>query len=153
MPVPELILRPDRGKMAYRLKCRFALAAYPSERALEKAKFAAAEQFVRDMAKQGWQHLEKHGFKMAGPFPALVAATLPPRSQQEQWHVASAKAQAAARLGAHPGRLSGSGYASIVPPVAESERWEFELAGVFVRETLRVEYPDEHEEREMLKNA
>ena len=150
----EIILRPDRGKQAYRMRCSFSIGAFPSERSLEKAKYAFAEQFVRDMAKQGWEYLDKYGFELTGPEAPVEVMTLPPRRQQEQWHVASAQMLAAAQAGARPDRLSrNGGYARNVPPVAESEKWEFKLAGVFVREALRVEYPDEHEEKEILEHA
>ncbi len=150
--MPELLLRPDLGKRAYRLRCRFAVGAYPSRGFLEKAKVACAEEFVIDMAKQGWEYLDKYGFRMTGPYPVVEVINLPSRSQQERWHQPSAEIMAAVVAGARIGRIAqDGGYARPVPLVAESDRWEFELAGVFVHKTILMEYPDEHEEREALK--
>lgn len=148
----ELLLRPDHGKQAYRLRCRFSVGAYLDERSLEKAKYAAAGEFVKDMAKRGFHYLDKHGFEMTGPHSPVEAMTLPKRRQQEQWHIASAEMMAAAQAGVRFGPVGG-GYARAVTPVAESEKWEYELSGVFIHNTLRVEYPDEHEEREVLRHA
>jgi|SRR3972149_2774279 len=145
----ELLLRPDLGKKAYRLRCRFRIGAYPSERTLEKAKYKAAELFVRDMAKQGWEHLEPHGFKMSGPFPATETGYLPKRSQQERWHVPSRELIGAV-LNSYTPRLPvahDNSYARIVPLVTETDDWEFELAAVFVHPTILTEVPDAHEER------
>lgn len=144
----ELLLRPDLGKKAYRLKCRFVIGAFPSERTLELAKYHAADLFVRDMAKQGWQYLDEHGFKMTGPFPAVEVISLPSRSQQQRWHTPSSELFAAIQAGYRPDRLVRNGsHAKSVPLITETDDWEFELAGVFVHETLLAEVPDEHEER------
>lgn len=147
--MPELLLRPDLGKKAYRLRCRFSVGAFPSERSLEKAKYAAAEMFVTDMAKQGWHYLDRHGFKMTGPYPAVEVVQLPKRSQQERWHVPSADIMSAVATGTRIGRIAqDGGYAKPVPLLAESDRWEFELAAVFTHKTILTEYPDKHEERQ-----
>ena len=149
----ELLLRPDLGKKAYRLKCRFIVGAFPSDRTLEKAKYEAADLFVRDMAKQGWQYLDEHGFKMTGPFPATEIVILPKRSEQERWHTPTRELLSAALAG-HPLRAShrGEGYVRNVPSLDSTDSWEFELAGVFVHDTLLAEMPDTHEEQEALKN-
>lgn len=144
----ELLLRPDLGKKAYRLKCRFLIGAYPSERTLEKAKFHAADLFIQDLAKQGWENVSKHGFKMSGPFAAVQVINLPKRSQQERWHTPSKDMIAAVSAGYKPPPPPPESYVQTVPDVAESEDWEFELAGVFVHSTIMTELPDLHEERE-----
>lgn len=148
MPSLELLLRPDLGKKAYRLKCRFLIGAYPSERTLEKAKFHAADLFIRDMAKQGFENVSRHGFKMSGPFAAVQVVNLPKRSQQEQWHTPSKDMIAAIHQGYTPTLPTPPSYVQTVPPVAESDDWEFELSGVFVHPTIMTEVPDPHEERE-----
>lgn len=134
----EVLLRPDLGKRPYRLKCRFITNAFPTERMLEKAKHEAAGLFVRDMAKQGWQHLGGHGFKMSGPFPATEIVTLPKRSEQERWHTPSAQMLASQSFQRKP---QASSYARIVPLITETDSWEFELAAVFVHDTLLTEIP------------
>ena len=55
-----LLIRPDLGYKPYRLKCRFIMPKHPSVPHLMTAKVEAAELFVRDMAKQGWEYLDKH---------------------------------------------------------------------------------------------
>ena len=143
------LVRPDRGKRAYRLRCRFQIDAFPKASFLEKAKYAAAEAFVRDMAKRGWQHVEKYGFRMTGPFPATVTVNLPKRSQQMPWAIPSRDLLPAIQAGYRFGpRESSSPYISEVPLLGETDRWEYELAGVFVHETILTESPDEHELKE-----
>jgi len=148
--MPELMLRPDLGKKAYRLRCRFSIGAFPSRDVLEKAKVACAERFVIDMAKQGWDYLDKYGFRMSGPYPPTEIVNLPSRSKQERWHQPSAEIMAAVMAGARI-RAQDDGYVKAVPPVALSDYWDFELAGVFVHNTILTEYPDKHEESEALK--
>src|SRR3990167_8739336 len=142
--VAELLLRPDLGKRAYRLKCRFVVGAFPNERTLEKAKYEAAELFVRDMAKQGWQYMGEHGFKMQGPFPATVTMTLP---NEARWHIPSRELLPAISQGYGVRAAIDGGYARNVPLITETDSWEFELAGVFIRETIMTEVPDAHEEK------
>ena len=145
----ELLLRPELGKKAYRLKCRFVIGAFPSERTLEKAKYEAAGRFIRDMAKQGWQHVEPHGFKMSGPFPHTEIVILPKRSEQEQWHTPSRQMLASGRFAR---AVIDGGYVRSVPLVTETDSWEFELAGVFIHSTILTEVPDAHEEQEAINN-
>lgn len=130
------------------MKCRFIVGAFPSERGLREAKYEAAGRFVRDMAKRGWGYLDKHGFKMTGPYPETPIMTLPKRSQQERFHTPSREMLAGVQAGHRFNHMSrDSGYARDVPLIAETDSWEFELAGVFVHETILTEVPDEHEER------
>ena len=138
----EVLLRPDLGKRAYRLKCRFITNPFPNERMLELAKYEAADLFVRDMAKQGWQYTG-NGFKMAGPFPKTELVLLPKRSEQEQWHMPSREMLA---TGHFPRKPLQSKYAAEVPLITETDSWEFELAAVFIRDTILTEVPDLHEE-------
>lgn len=144
-----LLVRPDIGHRAYRLRCRFRVGAYPTQDWLDKAKYTAAEQFVADLAKQGWTYLDKHGFKMSGPFVPVEIVNLPTRHQQAQWHMKSSEMLNKLGTG-QQFRAASASYASIVPPVAECEYWEFELAGVFVHQTLLTERPDAHEEKKGL---
>jgi len=146
----ELLVRPDLGKKPYRLKCRFLIGAFPSERILERAKYKAAEMFVADMAKQGWDYLDQYGFKMTGPFAAVQTVNLPKRSQQQRWHMPSREIIAAVERG-HLSRWTvpdGPNWVKEVPRITETDDWEFELSGVFVHETIVAQYPDRHEERE-----
>lgn len=146
-----LLLRPDLGKRAYRLRCRFTVNAFPDTAMLERAKVQAAEMFVRDMAKQGWEYLDKHGFKMTGPFIPMKIVALPKRHQQARWHTSSHELLAQARAGFRSPALSEPNYVTAVPALSETESWDFELAGVFVHKTILTESPDPHEEKEVLK--
>lgn len=142
----EILVRPNRETKAYRLRCRFSIVAFPKPRFLERAKFEAAEEFVSDMAKQGWTYVSKFGFKMTGPFPKTVTVTLPKRSQQDRWHIPSAEMIRAVRAGYTIDRPPPVDYVSTVPLITETDEWEYELAGVFTRPELLTERPDEHEE-------
>ncbi len=147
----ELILRRDLGKKAYRLKCRFRIGSYPNERMLEKGKFEAAGMFVTDMAKQGYEYVDQYGFKMSGPFPYVETVQIPKRSEQKRWNDSSKALFASIQSGNFKRGAEDGGYAREVPRIEETDDWEFELAGVFVHETLVFQTADEHEEKEELK--
>lgn len=138
----NLLLRPDLGKKAYRLRCRFRVGAYPGARFLEKAKYAAGEQFIRDMQVRGWEYVDRYGFRMTGPYapvePTTIHVIRPPSSR----NMLTAVAQGARFLPTDQGSQ-----AQAMPVLHESENWEFELAGVFVHKTILTERPDPHEER------
>lgn len=140
----EVLVRPDRGKKAYRLRCRFTVEAFPNLGFLERAKFRAAQAFVEDMRKRGWEYLNSHGFKMTGPFPAIEVVRLPPRSLQPRWHQPSQEVLQRIMAG-QVVRTNGTTYASGVPALGTCEKWEYELAGVFVHDTILTEMPDEKE--------
>lgn len=143
-----LLVRPDMERKAYRLRCRFKVNAFPSEDLLTKSKYKVAEMFVEALAKQGWEYLDKHGFKMTGPFAPLEIVNLPKRHQQAQWHMKSSELIRHLNQGEKV-RAKAETYTSNVPPLAECEEWEFELAGVFVHKTLLAETPDPWEERKV----
>ena len=151
MGYANLLLRPDLGKKAYRLRCRFTVPAFPRKDWLDKAKVTAAEAFVRDMAKQGFEYVDKYGFEMTGPFAPLVRGSLPKRHEQERWHQSSREMLPGLMRGVAP-RASGGGYVSVVPSLNETEQWDYELKGVFVHKTILVEQPDSHElEKELVR--
>ena len=145
--------RPDLGKKPYRLKCRFQIPAYSGERLLERAKYAAAEAFIADMAVKGWQYIgessrlapDARGFRMTfmGAHVEIMSSVKRPKRPPS-----SAKMQAAVMQGATFRAPDDEG-ASVrtVPHFAEAEFWDYELAGVFLRDTLLMEVPDLHEER------
>ena len=126
------------------MKCRFLIGAFPSERMLEKAKYEAADLFVRDMAKRGWQYMDKHGFTMKGPFPATETVSL---QGQGRWHIPSRELLPAVSQGYGVRAAIDGGYARNVPLITETDSWEFELAGVFIHDTIMTEVPDPHEEK------
>jgi len=140
----EVLVRPDRGKKAYRLRCRFTVEAFPNPDFLERAKFRAAETFVEDMRKQGWEYLNSYGFKMTGPFPAIEVVNLPSRSLQPRWHQPSQEVLQRIMAG-QVVRTNDTSYASDVPSLGACEKWEYELAGVFAHETILTEMPDKKE--------
>lgn len=132
---------PDLGKKAYRLHCRFTVGAYPSYRVLEKAKYRAAELFVRDMAKQGFQYVDRHGMTMVFRGASVQVMNLgkpkrPPSSRQMLPHV-----------------MQGAKFRSEwEPPIqnallpSETESWDYELSAVFVHDTILMDVPGRHEE-------
>ena len=140
----EVLVRPDRSKRAYRLRCRFRVEAFPNPGFLERAKFRAAETFVEDMHKQGWEYLNSHGFKMTGPFPAIEVVNLPKRSLQPRWHQPSQEVLQRIMAGQRV-RATGNGFASDMPGLGACEKWEYELAGVFVHNTILTETPEDQE--------
>lgn len=141
MNAPQLLLKPDLGYKAYRLRCKFTIGADPRPEFLQKAKYAAAEQFREDMHKQGWEYVERYGFHMTGPRPAMSARPVAkrmrvPSAREMLPHVAQG-----ARF------LAPEAYGvQNVPLIGESEDWEYEIAGIFVHKTILVESPDLHEE-------
>ena len=146
----ELIIRPDLGKHPYRLRCRFTVPAYPNAILLERAKYQAADLFIRDMRKQGWEYMPRHGFTMSGPYPVTDTAPLPKRSAQPKWHTPSREVLQRIEAG-QTVRAADADFAKEVPKLSESENWEYELAGVFLRDMIRSVVPDPHEEKEALK--
>lgn|SRR3990167_7272440 len=136
-----LIIKPNRDKRAYRLKCRFKIEPYPRVDRLEREKVRVAEMFVEDMKKQGWDYVERYGFSMAGPFPYVAPVTIhmpPPLSARG---MVRNVAQGARYLDE-----SGS-MATEVPKLHATEWWEFELKGTFAREEILTERADPHEEK------
>ena len=140
----EVLVRPDRGKRAYRLRCRFTVEAFPNPEFLDRAKFRAAQAFVEDMRKQGWENLGSHGFKMTGPFPAIEVVNLPPRSLQPRWHQPSQEVLQRIMAGQKV-RTNGKGFTSDVPALGTCEKWEYELAGVFAHNTILTEMTEARE--------
>ena len=141
MNAPQLLLRPDLGKRAYRLRCQFHIGQRPRRDFLERAKYAAAEKFIADMHRQGWEYVERYGFRMIGPFPTLRPIAIPKRVR-----VPSAREMLEGVKQGNPYRAAPSYGVQNVPLVAESEEWTYELAGVFVHKTILMDYPDQHEE-------
>ena len=127
----------DLGKKAYRLRCRFRVGAFPGPRILEKAKYIAAEQFVHDMHTQGWEYVDRFGFAMTGPYPAVDAITVHQVRQPSAREMLAGGAAQGNRF-----RKQGGTVAQNVLPLAENENWEYELAGVFVHNVIVAEVPD-----------
>ena len=152
--MPELLLRPDLGKKAYRLRCRFTVEAYTLPDRIDKYKFKMAEKWVADMYKQGWDYdpnvlpLDDRGFKLRGPFSATPITGLPklkdirPMTNRE----ALARVMAGDKL-----RDTGEDWAVTLPEIDKTDKWEYELSAVFVRNTILTEVPDSHEEIEVNK--
>ena len=155
MSLPEVLIKPDLGKKAYRLKCRFTLPAYPMPDWIEKAKWKAAEMFVADMAKQGWEYdpnrlsLNVRGFRITGPYSKTPIMVLPTSIERQRLvaHRDLFRVRAGDRM-----RDKGSDYAKVLPMIEESDQWEYEISAVFIRNVILVETPDTHEELETIKN-
>ena len=135
-----LLIRPGREKKPYKLRCRFRIEPHPSQDRLDREKVKIAERFIVDMKKQGWENHSGFGFQMTGPFPMVIPTTLHPR------HMPTAKEMLA---GVQKGQRfldNGESGVSLVPSLMASEFWEYEVAGVFIREQILTEVPDLHEE-------
>ena len=145
----EVLIRPDLGNRAYRLRCRFVVDAAPQQdyyraiwrRALEKMQHAMAERFISDMAKQGWGYLPSQSITMTGPFSETPIVSL--RGIRRPHF--DARRPDLRRRGDAAASL-----VSIVPDLDKTDRWEYELAAVFVHKTLLMEVPTEDEERKVL---
>ena len=103
---------------------------------LNRDKVRVAERFVKDMAAQGWVHDPRFGFRLTGPFPAIVPVTIHVPRTPSAREMLPYVAQGARFLDA------GGTIAGMMPKITESEWWEYELAGVFVRDEILVEKPD-----------
>jgi len=150
----EALIRPGRDRKPYRLKCRFVTPAFPNPDFVQKARVKMAERFIEDMYKQGWVNVERFGFRMTGPYPATQTVVLP-KPTTDPFHIPSRDLLPALQNGYVP-RVDRSavdgGSALEVPPITESENWEFELSGVFHREEILTEHADPHEEVDGRKN-
>lgn len=136
----QTIIRPSRDCKGYRLKCRFKIEPHPSQSRLNREKVIIAARFVADMHKQGWEHDLRHPFNMTGPYPMVTPVTIRPRRPPTAREMLP-YVQSGARF-----LDEGENTARPMPVLALSEWWEYEIAGVFVREQLMTEYPDKHEE-------
>lgn len=140
MNAPQLILKTALPNKGYRLRCRFKIEPYPSVRRLDQEKVRVAERFVHDMHGQGWENDGRFGFKMTGPFPRVQPITIHPQRRL------SAKEMLSGVLQGARFRDNGGALAWEMPKLVTSEWWEFELAGVFVRQQILTERPDPGEE-------
>lgn len=136
----ELILKPDLGRKAYRLRCVFRLPAGPPARILEKAKYAAADRFIRDMRVQGWEYVDEHGFRMRGPYPYIPTMNLKVPHQLNAREMLQF-----IRQGRPLPAIEAPPVLTLLPLVMH-EYWEYELAGVFLHKTILMEIPDKGEE-------
>ena len=92
------------------------------------------------MHKQGWVHDGRYEFVMKGPFPMVETMTIHHRRMPTAREMVASVAQGARFLD------NGNSVARAMPTLALSEYWEYEIAGVFVREQIMTEVPDPHEE-------
>ena len=120
------------------------MGAHPTESWLNRAKVAAAERFVVDMHKQGWEHVERYGFRLRGPLAPTMTMTLPKRPPRVSGEEALRRVMAGDLMRApeYPEVMT-------VPLLSETDVWEYELAAVFVRPTILVEVPSLEEERDL----
>ena len=146
----ELILRPDLGKGAYRLRCRFTVDSAPTsprqrrawEHTLEKMKRATAKRFVADMDKQGWEYVDKYGFRMSGPYHPVQPVDLR-RLRRQRFNARSPDFRQPHEPGPEAAVVT-------LSSLAESDRWDYELSAVFVHKTLLAEIPYVSEEQQEL---
>ena len=101
------------------------------------AKVKAAVMFITDLAKQGWEYVDKFGISVKKmPFAHIEFPTLPSRSQQENWHFNPRTDSIE-----HKVECSSPGVVN-VPALDAVEKWEFELAAVFLHQTILAEVED-----------
>lgn len=135
-----LFSQPLRDRKPYRLRARFRIEPFPSPDRLDREKVKVAETFVADMGKQGWDNAESFGFSLRGPFAMIVPTQIRVRRTPTAREMLPMVALGARFL------EDTTSPVTLVPALAESEWWEYELAGVFVREQIMVERADAHEE-------
>ena len=141
---------PDLGKKAYRLHCRFRIGAYPSPRLLDLAKYEAAEQFVVDMAKKGYQHIgessrlppEQRGWRMA-----FKGAHIAPMNLVKHPRALSAREMLPRVMQGERFRVRDDPPVMLVPHFSEAEYWDYDLSTIFIHDTILMDWPDRHEER------
>ena len=133
----QIFIKPSRDKKPYRLRCRFKVD--PGTVPQESEKVRVAERFVVDMKNQGWVYDDRFGFEMTGPYPVITPITIHAPRQPTAKQMLNEVSQGN-RFLAPEGTV-----ATLMPTLAESESWEYELKGVFIREEILTEYPDPHE--------
>ena len=140
MPV-QVIRRPDLGKKPYGLKCRFRIEPRPSKDRLDRLKVVAAEMFQRDMHVQGWEFAPRFGWRLRGPFTPVQPVTLP-RVPREL------TAREMLPLLMRGERFPAPDYTApqIVAPLEQNEYWEYEVHGVFIRNTILTEIEVNHDD-------
>lgn len=141
METIQTIIKPTRDKKPYRLRCRFKIEPHPSMERVDREKVRVAEMFVADMHKQGWEYDTRSGFKMEGPFPFVPPITI------HMPRVLTAKDMLSGVANGNRFLEDSGTPASMMPTLGASEWWEYELAGVFIRTEIMVEYADLHEEK------
>lgn len=141
---------PDPGKKAYRMHCRFTIGAYPGARMLEKAKYAAAEEFVAHMAKKGYQWIgessrlpvEQRGWRME-----FKGAHIAPMNLPRHPRTLSAREMLPQVMAGNKFRVKDDPPVMLVPHFSAAELWDYDISTIFVRDTILMDWPDRHEER------
>ena len=111
-----------------------------SQDRLDREKVKVADRFVTDMHKQGWEYVERYGFKMTGPYPMVVPVTIRPRRMPTAREMLPRVARGERFLD------DGETGVSFVSSLGASEYFEYEIAAVFSREQILTERADAHEE-------
>ena len=128
-----LILPPDLGRRAFRLKCRFVIEPRPTRESLRSGALRAMELFVADAAKQGWRHVTGEAPRLSGPFSPTKTTTVRRRPSPSSREMLPFVTQG------NRFRAGEETVAQRVIPLAESDRWEYELALVFTRDAIRAD--------------
>ena len=136
----QILCKPTLDKSAYRLKCRFKIEPHPNLLRLHREKVRVAEVFVEDMRKQGWEYDDRWDWTMKGPFAYVSPITIHMPSMP------TAREMLPYILNGSRFIDQGGSIAGVMPALDAAEWWEYELAAVFFRPQILVEYPDPHEE-------
>jgi hypothetical protein len=134
---------------AYWLHARIVVPAYPKQAWLDEAADKQGALFIADMNRMGWAYIDRGIWIANEPISRTPITGAPSIEERERFVAKDAidKARQGDRL-----RLKHdtSRYVTSVFDTSEVEEWEYDIKAAFWRETILVETPDEHEEREVL---
>lgn len=100
----------------------------------------AVEWFIEDQRKEGFLYQSKYPLQVKGPFPAVDPVTIHIVRTPSAREILPMLLQGA-RFPAPPPMPNMN-----VPPLEESEDWDFRVGLVFAHKTILVERPDAGEE-------
>ncbi len=133
---------PDLGKRPYWLHCRFEIGAQPTRRQLEQATHKWADRFIEDMAKKGYQYVEKFGIEVTFKGAHIAVMNLPRHPR-----VLSAKEMLPQVMQGARFRATDEPRVMVVPHFTETELWDYDIKACFLHDTILMDKPDRHEER------
>ena len=124
------------------MHCRFRIEQHPTKDSLDRGKVKAAEWFVEDQRKEGFEYVGRFGFILnPKPFVPVVPVTL-----DTPKHL-TARQMLSGVIQGNKYRANEFAGVQTVPLLGESEYWEYDISAVFVHRTILTERPDPHEEQ------
>lgn len=138
----SLLLRPDLGKKAYKMRSRFRIEAEHTREQLNRARNVALNDFIVAMGKRDWQYVSKYLPRITGPYSYIQP------SEQAKPQRISAKQMLPGVLQGNKYRESPDTLGVFSPDPVDATEWvEYEISAFFVHPTLVLEIPYSHEER------